>query len=52
MEAMLVGKKTKIKLRPQDLSNRTCEWEILQFPVTRLAYAMSITKSKAKPLQK
>jgi hypothetical protein len=27
----------RIKLRPQDLTNHPCEWEILQFPV-RLAY--------------
>jgi hypothetical protein len=37
----------RIKLRPQDLINQPCEWDILQFPV-RLAYTTTITKAKAK----
>jgi hypothetical protein len=42
----------RIKMRPQDLTNQPCEWEILQFPV-RLAYMQwPLTKSKAKPWKK
>jgi ATP-dependent DNA helicase PIF1 len=42
---------TRIKLRPQDLTNHPCEWERLQFPV-RLGYEMTINKSQGQAFAK